>query len=38
MTTLEIALVAGLWAAISSGFVVWLCPRLFQFTSEDKDE
>lgn len=35
MTTLEITLVAGLWAAISSGFVVWLCPRLFRYVLRD---
>lgn len=37
MTTLEIALVAGLWAAISSWFVVWLCPRLFRHLPGDDE-
>jgi hypothetical protein len=31
----EIAIVALLWALISTAITLWLCPRLFRFTPRD---
>ncbi len=38
MTTLTVFLAALAYAAISIPATLWLCPRLFRFTSEDKGE
>ena len=38
MTTLTVFLAALAYVAISIPVTLWICPRLFRFTSEDNGE
>ena len=38
MTTLTILIVAVAYAAIAIPVTLWICPRLFRYSSEDKGE
>jgi len=37
MTAIGWLLLAMLWAAISYGFCLWFCPRLFRYVQRDDE-